>query len=320
MKALQILEPGRAELVELDRPSPGAGELLVRVQAITSCPHWDMAFMAGADLLQRPGYPKYPILPGREGHEMCGVVEEIGEGVEDLAPGQRVATWLSTREGRWGCYAEYAAVPASDVLPVPDDLPDEAIASLELAMCVSVCFLDMPDITGLRFSVGGLGGAGLVAVQLARAAGAGRIIGFDPLEGRRDLALELGADCCLDPVSEEARAFLRQARGACVDASIDCSGVSDSVQFQMDVAGKWVSLFGVEHGAYEYTIRHRHLTLYGAGHHRREAAEYAMERILDGRLKLSPLVSRELPLSRFAEGTELLRRKEAIKILYRPSE
>ncbi len=318
MKALQILEPGRAEIVEVERPEPAEGEVLVRVDGVTSCPHWDMTLMAGVDIFDRPDYPRYPLPPGREGHEACGVVEEAGEGVEAFASGQRVVTWRTMPSGRWGYYAQYAAISAEDLLPVPEGLSDAAIAPLELAMCVAVCFLDMPLVAGLRFSVGGLGGAGLVAVQLARDAGAAEVMGFDPLEERRALARELGADVCLDPASDQTRSLRQMPRGARVDAAIDCTGARDSVQFQMDVAGRWVALFGVQHDTYEYTLRHRSLTLLGYGAHRREAADYAMERVAGGRLRLAPLVTRELPLSQFADGTELLRRKEAIKVLYRP--
>ncbi len=318
MEILQIVEPGRAEIVEVDRPSPAGGEVLVRVQAITSCPHWDMRLMDGVDIFGRPDQPQYPILPGREGHEMCGVVEEVGDGVTDFAPGQRVVTWRTMGPGRWGYYAQYAAISAEDLLPVPGDLPDEAIACLELAMCVSVSFLDMPDTSGLRFCVGGLGGAGLVAVQLAKAAGAAEVTGLDLLAERRALAMELGADRCLDPTSEAGAALREDRRGAHVDASIECSGSKEAAGFQMDIAGKWIAFFGVLRERPERTQRHQGLAFQPYGTHRREAAEYAMKRIRDRQLKLSPLVSQELALSRFTEGIEILRRKEAIKILYRP--
>lgn len=318
MRILQILAPGRAELVEKEPPSPGRDEVLVRVDAVSACSHWDMTLMAGVDIFDRPGFPQYPLPPGREGHEMCGIVEAVGQGVAQFRPGQRVAAWRTMGAGRWGYYAEYAALSADDLLSVPPGMPDEAIAPLELAMCVSVCFLDMPDVKGLRFSVGGLGAAGLVAVQMARAAAAAQVIGFDPVPERRRLAERLGADRCLDPASAEAMALREQPRGARVDAAIDCSGAKASVQCQMDMAGRWVSVFGVQHETYEYTLRHRGLTLYGYGAHRREAAEYAMDRIKDGRVQLSPLISREMPLSEFARGTELLGRKKAIKVLYRP--
>ena len=81
-----------------------------------------------------------------------------------------------------------------------------------------------------------------------------------------------------------------------------------------------MSLFGVAHETYDYTLRHRGLSLLGYGSHNADAAAYAMERMLDGRLQLSPTITAELPLSRFAEGTEMLRRQEAIRILYRPAE
>lgn len=320
MKALQIIGPGQAQIVEVARPEPAAGEVLVQVHGVASCPHWDITLMSGKDIFERPGYPEYPLPPGREGHELCGAVAALGEGVTQFEIGQRVAAWRCIQGGLWGGFAEYVVMPAINLLATPDSLADEDVAPLELAMCVAVSFMAMPSIAGLRLGVGGLGGAGLMAVQYARAAGAAEVIGFDLAPGRRELALQLGADRCVDPTSSDGAAMHADPRGAHVDASIDCSGVKASVQCQMDLAARWVSLFGVAHETYDYTLRHRGLSLLGYGSHNADAAAYAMERMLDGRLQLSPTITAELPLSRFAEGTEMLRRQEAIRILYRPAE
>jgi threonine dehydrogenase-like Zn-dependent dehydrogenase len=317
MRILQIKAPGCAELIEMPDPTPGPAEVIVRVQAVASCPHWDMTMMAGRDIFDRPDHPKYPALPGQPGHEMAGVVESVGHGVTAFKAGDAVAVWRTMGEEKPGYYAEKACVPENDLLPVPPGLDAAAAAGLEMAMCVAVCFLTLPDLAGKRVSIGGLGPAGLIAVQMAREAAAARVLGFDPNPGRRAFALTLGADDALDPRSQAA-SLLTARRGAEIDYAIDCSGSAASVQLQMDVAGQGVALFGVQHEPYVYHARHRGLTLYGYKGHTIEAARCALDRLVSGAVRLAPLNTAELPLSRFAEGTELLARQEALKVLYRP--
>ena len=87
---------------------------------------------------------------------------------------------------RFGCYAQYVAHDAEKVIRVPEALPDEALAPLDLAMCVAACLRmlhDMDAIRGRCLGVGGLGAAGLVAVQMAKAEGAGEVI--DPRRSRK---------------------------------------------------------------------------------------------------------------------------------------
>ena len=318
MKALQIKSPGHADLINVDDPVPGDGEVLVRVEATASCPQWDLMLMSGKDVLDRPGYPEYPVVPGWPGHEMLGRIEELGSDVKNFSVGDRVVTWRSPWFDEYGYYAERAKIKAENLVPCPHRLPDEKVVSLEMAMCVAVSFQNMPSIEDLRFSVGGLGPSGLIAVQYARTAGAKEVIGFDPEETRRHLGKQLGADLCLDPRSQEAKALLAEPRGSRVDAAVDCTGIKESVQFQMDIAGRWLSLFGVQHDTYHYTLRHMGLNIYAYAQHKREAADYALERILSGELDLAPLITHHLPLTDFVRGTELLRRREAIKICYHP--
>jgi len=319
MRALQIQSPGQASIIELEDPAPGPGETLVRVEAVASCPHWDITLMAGKDIFDRPGFPRYPIVPGRPGHEMAGVIENVGRGVSEFSPGDKVMAYRAMAENTPGSYAEKVCIPADYLLLRPEGFSAAETASFEMAMCVATCFLALPDLSGQRVSVGGLGPAGLIAVQLAKAAGAARVIGFDLLPERHELARGLGADETVDPQSPEAARFTDNP-GSEVDYAIDCSGSAASVHYQMEVAGKGVALFGVQHEPYHYQPRHwlAGLSLYAPAGHSRQAAMYAAEQLASGALQLSPLNSVELPLSQFAEGTRLLADRRAIKVLYRP--
>ena len=314
MKILQIQSPGHAPLIEVPDPVPGPGEVVVRVEAVASCPHWDITMMAGRDIFDRPGFPRYPALPGQPGHEMAGVVESTGPGVRELAPGEAVVAWRTMGEDKPGYYAEKACVPVADLLPRPPELPAAEAAGLEMAMCVAACFLALPELAGARVSVGGLGPAGMIAVQMARSAGAARVVGFDLNPERRAFALRLGADETHDP-REGGASFLGAGR---LDYGIDCSGSAASVQFQLDIVRRGVALFGVPHEAYRFEPRHFGLILYGYPGHSLEAACYAMQRLQSGAVRLGLLNTVELPLGRFAEGTALLAAQQALKVLYRP--
>lgn len=321
MKTLQILAPGQAVWTDAPLPEAGPGEALIKVEGITTCPHWDMHLMDGTPML--PGHPDfdYPFTPGQPGHEAVGRVEAVGQGGEGLDPGTRVGVFRDLGNRRPGFYAQYNAFPVEALIPVGEELPTEGIAPLELAMCVQVSFdqlVPFDAVKGKRFGVAGLGPAGLIAVQLARAYGAAEVVGFDLLPARRETALALGADRALPP-EEGAFAAGRQAEGA-LDAAIDCTGLKTAIEFLMDRTRQVVTIFGVLREKIEYEARHRSggFALLGYAAHNRGAAERALAQIKAGHLDLKPLVSRTLPLGRYAEGVESLRAQEAIKVLFDP--
>ena len=321
MKTLQIESPGKAAWKDAPTPEPGPGEVLIKVLGVTTCPHWDLHILDGEPMF--PGQDlKDPSHPGQPGHEATGEVVALGSGVRDLKVGDRVVAWRDTGKPRPGFYAQFNTFLEEDLLVVPESLRVEQIASLELAMCVQVTFDQIAawgSLEGKRVALSGLGPAGLVAVQMARAYGAREIICLDPLDTRRELALSLGAtrverpDVGLFPAEREGdQAF---------DLAIDLTGLPVSIEFLMDRSAELVAIFGVLRKEVRFGFRHLFgpgLTLMGYGDHNRQAAERALRLVLDGKLKLDALVTESMGFDRYAEGVEMLRRKEAIKILYLP--
>ena len=121
MKTLQIESPGSAVWKEVPMPDPGPGEVLIKVQGVTTCPHWDMHIMDGEPMF--PGHKlEYPYLPGQPGHEATGEVVGLGAGVEDLKVGDRVVAWQDTGQPRAGFYAQFNVFPARSLLVIPDRL------------------------------------------------------------------------------------------------------------------------------------------------------------------------------------------------------
>lgn len=319
MKQLQIVGPNKVSWLDVPIPEPGPGQVLMKVLGITTCPHWDLHLMGGVPMFPG-GTLEYPYSPGQPGHEAMGKIEKLGAGVTGLVPGTKVAAWRDAGHHIPGCYAQYVCMAQENVIEIPSDLAPEDIASLELAMCIQVSFdalIKMDWVSGFRFAVAGLGPAGLVALQMAKAYGARQVIGIDPLPERRNLALTLGVDQVMppDPSAIPANRYGDQS----FDAALDCTGLKPSIEFLMDRTRQAVSVFGVLREEVAFGTRHwAGLSLLGYGSHNRGAAERALALVKKGQVKLGPLVSEILPFDRYAEGIEMLRQQKAIKILFDP--
>jgi threonine dehydrogenase-like Zn-dependent dehydrogenase len=240
-----------------------------------------------------------------------------------LAVGDRVSAWRDAGHDIPGCYAQYVIHKAENVIKVPRGLPVEAVASIELAMCMGTVFLmlrDMGVVRGKVFGVTGLGPAGLIAAQMARAEGAARVVGFDPVAARRELAVKIGVDRCVDPAGDITAEFPARPGAPAIDSGVDCVGAKCSVEFLMDHVRDAVALFGVQREDYTYGLRHGGLRLCGYKGHFRASAEYAVGLIADGKLDLSPLVTHKLPLERYGEAIDLLEQRKAIKVCFLPWE
>ncbi len=183
--------------MDLPVPQPGPGEALVKIEAIG---------VNYIDVYFRTGLYKAPETPVRLGNEAAGVVESV-DGVSLVKPGQRVAYAMSR-----GAYAEYAAVPAQLLVPLPDEVSFEQGAAVMLQGMTAhylthSTFPLQPGQTCLVHAAAG--GAGLLTVQLAKIIGA-TVIGTVSTEEKAKLVSAHGADHVinytkLDFVSETKR-------------------------------------------------------------------------------------------------------------------
>jgi len=184
MKAIQIQRPGGAEalqLVDIPVPKPKPNEAVVEIAA---------AGVNFIDVYLREGRYKAP-LPFVNGQEASGVVSEIGADVKTVKPGDHVAY-----AGPLGAYAEYAAVPAERLVPIPSGVSDrDAAAAMLQGMTAHYLAYDtFPLKSGQTALVhAAAGGVGLLLVQMAHNLGA-RVIGTVSTEEKAKLAREAGAD------------------------------------------------------------------------------------------------------------------------------
>lgn len=321
MKILQVMAPDDFEVREVETPQPRKGEILLRVEGVTTCPQWDLHLRHNSPMFVGHQF-HYPYPPGQPGHEATGTIAALGDGVTEFAIGERVSAWRDLGHDQFGCYAQFVAMSAHNVIRVPSQLPPEATAPLELAMCVGATFLmlkEMDVLRGRRVGITGLGPAGLIALQMAQAEGALEIIGFDLSAARRQHALSLGASAAYDSRADLSAAFPSRPTSPALQTGVDCVGAKASVEFLMDHTADVVALFGVQREDYTFAPRHYSgLRLCGYPGHSREAAEYAVGLMEGGQLELAPLVTHHLPLEEYGHGIDLLEAQEAIKICFHP--
>jgi threonine dehydrogenase-like Zn-dependent dehydrogenase len=321
MWQLQLDAPRTPTWREAAVPAPGEGEVLVRVLGVTTCPHWDLHMFDGVPM--HSGHEiRYPLTAGHPGHEAMGEVAAVCPGVTEFAVGDRVVAWRSNLHASDGFYRQFNAYPAELLLKIPRELEPAKVASLELAMCVESSFAQLATVGGVagrRVGVAGLGPGGLVAVQLARAHGAASVVGIDPVAARRELALKLGADATVAPDAKAWPASRGDAQA--LDMAVDCTGRSEAVEFLLSRTRIAVTLFGVLREPVRYSpelMWGPGVSLLGYGDHTRDLGEAALGFVIDGRLKLDALVTCTMPMRRYADAVELLRRHEAIKVLLDP--
>lgn len=227
-RAVQVPEAGGAfELVDREIVDPGRGEVRVTVQACGVC-HSDSLTKDGAMPIE---YPRVP------GHEIAGVVDAVGEGVEDVKPGDRVGVgWFggaclrcdSCRRGDFiecaqlqiagisydGGYAESVVVPLDAIARIPDDLSSEDAAPL---LCAGITTFNALRHSGAHpgdvVAILGIGGLGHLGVQYAAKMGF-HTVAIARGADKEALATELGAHVYIDSTAQDVAEALKELGGA----------------------------------------------------------------------------------------------------------
>jgi 2-desacetyl-2-hydroxyethyl bacteriochlorophyllide A dehydrogenase len=324
MKAVRLVEIGKPlELQELPVPRVGEGQVLVRVKAAGIC-HSDVHYRAGNS-------PVGP-LPQTLGHEVAGVVEEVGPGVAGLAAGDRVCLhYLLTcgecdycRAGHEqfcvqgkmlgkhtdGGYAEYVAVPARNAVRLAEEVSFEQGAILMCSSSTSFHALRKGRLqAGETVAVFGAGGLGMSAIQLARIMGALEVYAVDINEQKLELAQAFGAIPVharrSDPVAEIRR--LTGGRG--VDVALEVIGLKLTMEQavrSLAVLGRAV-LAGIADGPVAIDsyvdLLGREAEVIGTSDHLLWELPILVEFVRQGRLDLSHVVTRTVPLEAEAINT-----------------
>jgi NADPH2:quinone reductase len=213
MKAIRVTTPGGPEaltVAEVATPTPGAGEALIRIEAIG---------VNYIDVYHRSGFYKLPT-PFTPGSEGSGVVQEVGPGTPGVKAGERVAF------SHLGSYAQYVIVPVAKLVPLPDEI-DFRTAAAGLLQGVTAQYLTTSTLalqSGQKALIhAAAGGVGGILVQLAKARGA-YVFGTASTP-KLDIVREAGADLAIDYTTDDfVKRVLDETSGEGVDVVYDSVG------------------------------------------------------------------------------------------------
>ena len=243
MKAIQIFKYNKqdisATLVEIAKPEIQADEVLVRIKAAGVNPLDNKITRGGVKML----VPHQ--LPLTMGYEFAGIVEEVGSKVQGLSVGDKVYGLMPTIKA--GAFAEWAAVPASILAPMPEGLSYTEATSIPLTALTAYQALNLMQVQAGKtiFISGGSGGFGAMAIPLAKARGL--VVYTSGNAASRERVLALGADRYFDYRTEDYLQELEQ-----VDYVIDSVGGAElSKQMKLlSSGGRIVSLNGMPNGRF----------------------------------------------------------------------
>ncbi|MGA8542456.1 MAG: zinc-binding dehydrogenase [Thermoplasmata archaeon] len=326
-------------IAEVPRPVPGPGDALVKVAACGFC-HTDLHYLDhGVATAKAP-----PLILG---HEISGVVEELGPGNAGRSVGDRVlvpsvipcGNCDYCRSGRGnicpqlqmpgnhfdGGFAEYVRVPARDLVPLPRDLDLEHSAVIADALTTPYhAVVHRARVrSGDWVVVVGCGGVGINAVQFAAAAGA-NVIAVDLRADKRTAARKLGAREALDPAEyPDLGREVRRETGGGADVALEVVGKPETVSLALSTLrrGGRLCVVGYSHSVVPIPLNRLMFFEYEiVGSLGCRPVDYSrvIEMVRSGRVSLNAVVSATLPLDRIGEAAEDLRNGKGFRTLIVP--
>ncbi len=326
MRAVRYEMPGGFSVADMPVPRPGPGDALVRMTAAGVC---------GTDLHIHDGdfFASFPLTPG---HEMVGVVQELGEGADDRLLGQTVAV-----NGNWGCgrcafcaagdrllcrdlvaigvtrdggFGEYVLAPAGQCFLVGD-----LTADVSVMVEPTACAVHGLDVLGMRPSadalVIGAGPTGLILAQLLMHNGAARVTTAGPTAFKLDVARALGIDgtVLLPPDIESRMAALRERAPDGFDVVVDATGSAEVSAMSVRLAKDggtvlWYGVMAPEDMAAvsPYEVYRRQLSIKGS-FAQVECFSRAIAALRSGRVKTTGIITHRFGLDQFGDCLEVVR-------------
>ena len=304
MRAAVLAAPGRIRLDEVGIPEPGPGQVRVRLEGCGVCAS-NLTPWAG------PEWMRFPTEPGSLGHEGWGVVDAVGDGVEGVAVGQRVAA-LSYR-----AYAEYDLADADAVVPLPDALAGRPFPGEPLGCAMNI-FRRSEIRAGQTVAVVGIGFLGAILTRLATDAGA-RVIAVSRRPFSLDVAREMGAaeTIAMDDHAGIVERVKELTGGVFCDRVIEAVGKQGPLDLSAELTRERGRLMVA--GYHQDGPRQVNMWLWNwrgldvINAHERDPAVYvrgireAVDAVASGRLDPAPLYTHTFPLDRLDEALDATR-------------
>ena len=340
MRAL-IKHHAGPELKFTDRPkpTPGPRDVLVRVTHAGIC---------GTDrhIWEWDDWSASRVPVGIiTGHEFVGIIEEVGSAVTKYKPGLRVSAEGHTTQGkdynsrtgnahiasdtkiigidRDGCFADYVCVPEENVWPVHETIPDKVAAVLD-PLGNAVHTVMAADVSAKSVLISGVGIIGLMAVTVAKAAGASRIFCTDINPPRLELAKKLGAVEAYN--ARNGNGWIKEVRHACrgegVDVLLEMSGADSAMDqgFRALRNGGTAALLGLPAKTVNFdfneNIIFKGCKVLGINGRKMFQTWYQMEELLlSGRLELDEIITHQFPMEEFQTAFGTMISGEGIKVV-----
>jgi L-iditol 2-dehydrogenase len=335
MKAVLIERPHEVAYVDLDRPTAGRGEIVVRSHVAGVC-RTDLEMLHGG--LTDPRWVRFPLVPG---HEWSGTVVELGEGVDELEVGDRVVCegmipctrCRRCKEGetqlclnydqigftRGGGYGEYVLVPRHVVHRLPGAVSFAAGTLVEPASCVLRGLERGRPRPGDTIGVIGVGTLGSLAVTLARLYAPGVLVGYGVRPEELELATALGADAAVHVAEEDPIAATHRLAGGGLDLVIETAGAVEAVELATRLVrpGGRVVLLGIagEGKVLELPadrIMFGDMDVIGSCSYSTSAWSQVVRLLEQGRVDLDPIVTHRFPADRFEDAFALMENRTGV--------
>ena len=337
MLQAKLVAPEKILFEKTKIPLLGEKEVLIKVKICGVC---------GSDVHSYKGKHPFVHPPIVLGHEFSGVIHQIGTRVNSFSPGDRVIVepnivcgkCYNCLQGRYnictnlkvvgcvgydGAFAEYVAVSEKKVLRLPGNISFEEAALVEpVAVAVHAVRKAKQKINDVVVILGA-GTIGLLVMQVAKLAGAGKVIVTDVLDYRLKKAGELGADRLVNPASQDLIKIIQEKYGRNeVDLIYDCVGIEETISQAIQIARKGIRIMviGVPEERIEVDlslIQDRELEIVGSLMYVREDFKAAIDFIQKERLKVKPLVTHHFKLKDVDKAFHLIteEKKEVLKVL-----
>ncbi len=331
-----MTEPGRIEFREVSVPEPGAGQVLIKIMEIGVC---------GSDIHVYHGEHPFTSYPVTQGHEVSGIIERLGEGVNGLSVGQKVTIQPQVvcgecwpcRNGKYnlceslkvmgfqttGTASEFFAVDAEKVTPLPEEMSLEEGAMIEPLAVAVHAVRRAGDVRGKDICVLGAGPIGILVAQAAKGLGAGRVMVTDVSALRIEKAKECGADIVVNTKERDfGEAFLEFFGPDKADVIYDCAGNDITMGQAIKYARKGstiilVAVFAKMANIDLAVLNDHELDLNTSMMYRSEDYEKAIELAAGGKVRLLPLLSKRFPFKEYLEAYKYIdeNRESTMKVL-----
>ena len=309
-----MTRPGEIEFREAGRPVPARDQVLIQIKRIGVC---------GSDIHVYHGLHPYTSYPVVQGHEVSGIITEVGAEVQGLSVGHKVTFMpqvtcghcYSCLHGRYhicdslkvmgfqtsGAAQEFLAIDASKVLRLPDDVSLDHAAMVEPVSVAVHALSRGGGVQGKNVLVLGAGTIGNLVAQVARASGARGVMVTDVSDYKVDKARACGIEHAVNPRREDlGPAILCQFGPDRADLILECVGVQETIAQAVDSARKGttivvVGVFGRKPEVDLGLVQDRELTLVGTLMYQQRDYERAIELVAGGRLCLDEMITHHFP-------------------------